>query len=145
MLPVNATDLFGLGLQETSPALSFGIKITAEGEAVLEKMMLSRIKVRRLTYEDAADCWEEEPLCSLRTELERFKEFRRSNGALFIRLPEVKIKVVDGKVEVLPCPITPERELVANAMLAAGAAVARFAEGKDIPLPFVVQPPPEIE
>ena len=145
MLPVNATELFGLGLQETSPALSFGIKITAEGEAVLEKMMLSRIKVRRMTYEDAADCWAEEPLSSLRTELERFKEFRRENGALFIRLPEVKIKVIDGKVEVSPCPITPERELVANAMLAAGAAVARFAEEKDIPLPFVVQPPPEIE
>ena len=145
MLPANATDVFGLGLQETSLALSFAVRITPEGEAVLEKMTLSRIKVRRMTYDDAAEYWNEEPLNSLRRELERFKEFRRNNGALFIRLPEVKIKVVDGRVEISPCPITPERELVANAMLAAGAAVARFAEENGIPLPFVVQPPPEIE
>ncbi|MBQ9774469.1 MAG: RNB domain-containing ribonuclease [Lentisphaeria bacterium] len=145
MLPEKATELFGLGLQETSPALSFGIRIAPDGEAVLEKMTLSRIKVKRMSYGDAADCWEEEPLRSLRSELERFKEFRRSSGALFIRLPEVKVKLVDGNVEITPCPVTPERELVANAMLAAGAAVAKFAEENGIPLPFVVQPPPEIE
>ena len=145
MLPEKATELFGLGLQEKSPALSFGIRITPEGEAVLEKITLSSVRVRRMSYEDAAGCWEEEPLLSLRNELERFKEFRRNNGALFIRLPEVKVRVVDGNVEITPCPITPERELVANAMLAAGAAVAKFAEANDILLPFVVQPPPEIE
>lgn len=145
MLPPEATDIFGLGLQEISPAMSFGIRITPEGEAVLEKIELSTIRAERLTYESAAAHWEEEPLASLRAELERFKEKRRAEGALFIQLPEVKIRVVDGEVKISPCAITRERELVANAMLAAGSAVAKYAEAHDIALPFVVQPPPEIE
>lgn len=139
MLPPEATDIFGLGLQEISPAMSFGIRITPEGEAVLEKIELSTIRAERLTYESAAAHWEEEPLASLRAELERFKEKRRAEGALFIQLPEVKIRVVDGEVKISPCAITRERELVANAMLAAGSAVAKYAEAHDIALPFVVQ------
>lgn len=55
---------------------------------------------------------------------------------MFIRLPEADIQLVGGKVAVTPVEVTPERELVANAMLAAGAAVAVFAVEHDIPMPF---------
>ncbi len=144
MLPPAATDRFGLGLKEESPALSIALRITPEGEAVLEKLRLSRIRARRLTYQSASALWDEEPLASLRRELARFRERRRADGALFIQLPEVKIKAADGKVGITPCSITPERELVANAMLAAGSAVAKYAAEREIPLPFVVQPPPDI-
>ncbi len=145
MLPPSATELFGLGLQAASPAISFGIRITDNGEAVLEKLLLSTVKVTRLTYESAAAHWDEAPLREIRTCLERFKERRRAEGALFIQLPEVKIRLIDGRVVISPCSVTPERELVANAMLAAGSAVAKFALEHEIPLPFVVQPPPENE
>lgn len=59
---------------------------------------------------------------------------------MFIRLPEADIQLVGGKVAVTPVEVTPERELVANAMLAAGAAVAVFAVEHDIPMPFATQP-----
>ena len=69
----------------------------------------------------------------------------RADGALFIQLPEVKLRVVDGAVQITPCFVTPERELVANAMLAAGSAVAGWAAEREIPMPFVAQVPPEAE
>lgn len=145
MLPPEATERFGLGLQPVSPALSFGIRIAPDGAAHLEQMVLSTVRVERLTYHSAGERWEEEPLSSLRRELERFRERRRADGALFIQLPEVKLRVVDGTVQITPCFVTPERELVANAMLAAGSAVAGWAAEREIPMPFVAQVPPEAE
>lgn len=143
MLPPEATAVFGLGLQPVSPALSFAVRISDSGEATLEKMALSRIRVERLTYEGAAAYWEETPLRELRPLLERFKEKRRADGALFIDLPEVKIRVENREVAITPIGLTPERELVANAMLSAGSAVARYADEHGIPLPFATQVPPE--
>lgn len=143
ILPESATAQFGLGLQEVSPALSFGIRIADSGEPRLEKLVKSRVKVERLTYETAAPRMEEEPLASIRTALERFRTWRLERGALLIRLPEVHIRLRDNELDIEPLPVTPERELVANAMLAAGAAVASFAVEHEIPMPFAAQTPPD--
>ena len=98
-----------------------------------------------LTYGGAAAHWEESPLRELRPMLERFKARRKADGALFIDLPEVKIRVENREVKITPLGITPERELVANAMLAAGSAAAKYAVEHDLPLPFATQVPPEPE
>lgn len=143
MLPPEATEIFGLGLQVESPAISFAVRISDTGEATLEKMVLSRIRVERLTYDGAATRWETSPLRELRPMLERFKERRRADGALFIDLPEVKIRVENKEVKITPLGITPEREIVANAMLAAGNAVAHYADEHGIALPFATQSPPD--
>lgn len=140
MLPPEATAVFGLGLNEISPALSFGIRITEEGSAILEKCVRSRVRVERLTYAGAASRMNESPLMEIASALERFRRKREVDGAMFIRLPEVDIHLAEGRVAVTPVEVTPERELVANAMLAAGAAVAVFAVEHDIPMPFATQP-----
>lgn len=143
ILPESATLKFGLGLQETSPALSFGIRIDAEGAPHLEKMLKSTVRVERLTYESAAPRMDQEPLASIRAELARFRQRRLDRGALLIRLPEVYIGLKDDEIIIKPLDITPERELVANAMLAAGAAVAEFTAEKEIPMPYAAQSAPE--
>ena len=143
ILPEEATSKFGLGLQETSPALSFGIRIDEDGAPHLEKLLKSTVRVERLTYETAAPHMEEEPLASIRAELDRFKQWRLDRGALLIRLPEVYIGLRDDEIIIKPLAITPERELVANAMLAAGAATASFTAEKDIPMPYAAQTAPE--
>lgn len=143
ILPEGATRKFGLGLQETSPALSFGIRIDETGEPHLEKLLKSTVRVERLTYESAAPRMEEEPLRSIRPALERFRQWRLDRGALLLRLPEVHIALKNDEITIEPCPVTPERELVANAMLAAGAAAAAFAVEKEIPMPFAAQTAPE--
>lgn len=145
MLPPEATRVFGLGLNETSPALSFAVRIGDDGHAVLEKCLLSTVRVERLTYAGAAARMEETPLREISEALERFRRRREQSGALFIRLPETDIRLKDARVEVTPVEVTPERELVANAMLAAGAAVAEFAVRQELAMPFAVQPPIEGE
>ena len=140
MLPEEALARFGLGLQEITPALSFGIKIGEDGSAQLLEMCRSLVRVERFTYESAALLMEESPLKEIRESLERFKQYRLDRGALLIRLPEVQIRVdEDSQIRIRECSITPERELVANAMLAAGAAVGSFALEKEIPMPFASQ------
>jgi exoribonuclease-2 len=143
MLPKNAVSLFGLGLEETSPALSFAIKILEDGTAKLEKMCLSTIKVERTTYDDCDERIDQEPFVSIQNLLDKFIQKREANGAIELILPEVKIRVKDKEVFITPCNDTPARNLVANAMLAAGSAVANWAVENDIPMPFASQGEPE--
>ena len=146
MLPEGSVERFGLGLAEKSPALTFAVKIDDEGVPHLEKMCLSFIHAERHSYETASTTlMENEEFTAMRAALERFKEHRMEQGALFIRLPEVKTKLKDGEITITPCPVTPERELVANAMLCAGAAVAEFMDREGIPFPYVTQAPPDID
>lgn len=145
MLPPEATRVFGLGLNETSPALSFAVRIGEDGHAALERCMLSTVHVERLTYAGAAARMNEAPLREISDILERFRRRREESSALFIRLPESDIRLENGRVVVKEVELTPERELVANAMLAAGAAVAEFAVAHDLPMPFATQPAIEEE
>lgn len=145
MLPEKMTELFGLGLSEVSTALSFAIKFEDSGEAVLQRIALTRIHVERLTYDSAEASFDKPDFVQMRAVLEKFRAFRAANGALFIRLPEVKITAdEEGKVTIRPLPITPSRELVANAMLAAGSAVGKWADQQGVPMPYVTQETPEI-
>lgn len=142
MLPRWMTPRFGLGLHETDPAISFGIRITDDGDAELEKLLLSTVRVERHTYTSAALL----DLETIREKLETFRDNRARNGALFIQLPEVKVSVdipAGGVVSIRNIEMTPSRELVANAMLAAGSALAKWAVKQDIPMPFVTQEPAE--
>lgn len=145
MLPVWMTDCCALGVAEQSPALSFGIRIDPDsGNATLEKMTLSTVKVQRHTYESFEEIEDNADIRALKDSLESFRRGRVEAGALMIRLPEVKIKAdTDGTVHIRPLPMTESRELVANAMLAAGNAVGKFADEHGIPLPFAVQDEPE--
>ncbi len=143
MLPQELTNRFGLGLNEHSPALSFAIKINDDGNASLEKFVLSTVKVTRYHYDSIQTIWESAELQKIRKKLELFKQHRIDNGALLINLPEVKIKLKNDKVEITQLENSAVREFVANAMLATGSAVAKYAVEQQIPMPFVVQPQPE--
>ena len=146
MLPQGAVETFGLGLAEKSPAMTFVVRIDDEGVPHLEKMALTFIHAERHSYETAAaELMDNSEFTAMREALERFRKHRMEQGALLIRLPEVKTKVQSGSVFITPCPVTPERELVANAMLCAGAAVADFMARENIPFPYVTQAPPEID
>ena len=146
MLPEGSIEKFGLGLSEKTPAMTFVVRIDDEGAAHLERMTLSVIHAERHSYESASDTLMETPeFTAMRDALERFRQRRMADGALFIKLPEVKTRVHDGEISITPCPVTPERELVANAMLCAGAAVAEFMYNEGIPFPFVTQAPPDID
>ena len=143
MLPAKATALLGLGLADVSPALSFGLDVSPEGEIVGKEVVPSWVRVQRLTYEQAEARLDEEPFASLQ-QLAQAREGRRlQNGAVAIELPGVSIHVEDGRVSIRPLPPLKSRSLVSEAMLVAGEAAARFAIERDIPFAFATQVPPE--
>jgi exoribonuclease-2 len=139
MLPPQATQMLGLGLAEISPALSFGLDLTSEGEIAGVEVVPSWVRVTRLSYAEANARLAEEPFQNLYRLAQAYQARRRRDGAVS---PEVKIQVKDGKVVIHPLPPLESRMLVTEAMLMAGAAAARFALERDIPFPFATQPPP---
>ncbi len=144
MLPPKATHLLGLGLAEISPALSFGLDLDTNGQILDVEILPSWVRVTRLTYDEVELRLTEEPFQSLYRLAERFQQQRRDNGAIFIELPEVKIRVIDGQVVIRPLLPLRSRDLVTEAMLMAGQAVARFALEREIPFPFSTQTAVEI-
>lgn len=136
MLPPAATDALALGLQPISPALSFRLPINADGEIGPVEIVPSWVRVTRLSYDEAEDRLYESPFQELYALAQRYTARRRANGALELTLPEVKIRVVDGTVTIRPLPPLRSRDLVREAMLMTGEAVARYALQQGLALPF---------
>lgn len=139
MLPIAATAALGLGLQEISPALSFGIDFNEDGAVAQVEITPSWVRVNRLTYDEAETRLHEAPLALLYGIAERGAARRWANGALELELPEVKIRIVNGEIVIKPLPPLRSRSLVREAMLIAGEAVARYALAHALPIPFTVQ------
>lgn len=145
MLPAEATTILGLGLQEVSPALSFGLKLNHAAELEEIEITPSWIKVTRTSYEKAEKQLEESPFKELVEITNRYAARRAAFGAVKIDLPEVRIRVKDGSVVIRPLPNLGSRNLVRDAMLMAGEAAARFAFNHTIPIPYTTQDAPSDE
>ncbi len=163
MLPEAVTEALGLGLAERSPALSFKITCDDAGTPQCEKMVPSWVAVQRLSYAEVDGRLDEPPFAELLTLTEKYRARRVANGASVIDLPEVKLSAsVEGElynlmgvqelglrdapgysVSVKDLPRLKSRDLVTDAMLMAGEAVARFLVEHEIPAPFASQPPPD--
>ncbi|HDY83026.1 MAG TPA: RNB domain-containing ribonuclease [Halieaceae bacterium] len=142
MLPPVVTDKLGLGLQEESVALSFGFRLNEDAEVTDIEITPSRIRVTRISYEDAEQRLQDEAFRDLHTITETYRAARLARNAAEINLPEVSVRVVDDEVVIRPLPRLASRQMVTDAMLMAGEAAARFAVQHDIAIPYAVQPEP---
>ena len=143
MLPQAVTDRLGLGLAPESPALSIGFRLTEQGEIADTQIRLTRLRVQRISYAQADQRLDEAPFTELLRLSRIYRQRRMAAGAAFIQLPEVKIRVKGGQVEIHPLPVLQSREMVTDLMLMAGEAVARYCLEREIPLPFASQAPPD--
>jgi exoribonuclease-2 len=134
-----------MGLQEVSPALSFGLDLNQDGQVLSVEVAPSLVRVTRMTYQEAEAQLDQAPLSDLYQLARRFQECRHANGAVRIDLPEVQVRVIDKQVVIRPLPPLRSRDLVREAMLMAGEATARFALDQGIPLPYTTQDPPDTE
>jgi exoribonuclease-2 len=139
MLPAEATRVLGLGLTDVSPALSFGLDVDHNGQIQGVDISPSWVKVTRMTYEEAQEQLDD-PLLARLDELARVYEERRlQRGAITIDMPEVKIWVDDGRVQVRPLPPARSRDIVREAMLMTGEATGLYALEHEVPIPFTGQ------
>ncbi len=144
MLPWAVTEQLGLGLTETSPALSFGFRLTDDAELADIKVVRSRVQVKRLSYAQADEQLQSAPFDQLQLLTQRYRARRHAAGALQLDLPEVRVQVVNGEVVIEPLARVDSRDMVTDAMLMAGEAAARFAKEHGIPIPFATQAASEI-
>jgi exoribonuclease-2 len=142
MLPPQATQILGMGLNEISPALSFGMAFDERADVLELEIVPSWVRVTRLTYEEAEAQIEDAPLRELYALAQRHEARRLDEGAVTMAFPETAIRVVDGAVAIRPLPPLRSRDVVREAMLMAGGAVARFAVERELPFPFSTQEPP---
>ena len=142
MLPDELTDRLALGLQEVSPALSLAFTMGDDAPMLLE-IVPSWLRVTRTTYEAAEACLDESPYVELLALADRARDRRVGNGAVEIELPEVKVRVdEDGAVKITPLPALRSRDLVREAMLLAGQAIAQLATEHAIPMAYSQQDEP---
>jgi exoribonuclease-2 len=145
MLPWQAIERLGLGLAKVSPALSIGLDLAGRGEVSSVEVAPSWVRVTRLTYQEAEARLEEEPLHSLHRLAEQHRLRREEQGALNLDLPEVKIEVDGDQVRIRPILPLRSRDLVTEAMLMAGEAIAHYALERAMPMPFTTQESPSSE
>ena len=139
MLPLAVTEALGLGLKEVSPALTFELLVSPEGELLREDLYLSWVRVRRLSYREALEV---EALAPMKALAEAFLQKRLAQGALDIALPEVKVRVEGEEIRITPLPPYESRVWVREAMLLAGYAAAHLALREGLPFPFATQEAP---
>ncbi len=144
MLPPELTTRLGLGLEEISPALSFGFLLSAEARIEDLKILPSLVKVSRLSYEEVESRMGESPFSELMALARRFRDFRSEAGAANLELPEVRVRVSShGGISITSTKRLDSRQLVTELMLMTGAAVAEYALENGIMIPYAVQPAPD--
>ena len=143
MLPPAATTMLGLGLQEISPALSFALELKGDGAIASIEIMPSWVRVTRLSYDEVEERLAEYPFAELDALARSSAARRAANSAVELSLPEVKLRVDDGEVMIRPLPPLRSRDLVREAMLLTGVAVAQYAEAQGLAIPYSVQEAPD--
>lgn len=143
MLPRPVTHQLGLGLQQVSPALSIGFRLTTDAQITDTRIVLTSTRATRHSYAEIDQRLSEEPFAALVDMTERYSQRRKLSGASSIDLPEVSVRVVDGAVVIRPLDRMGSRDMVMDAMLMAGEAVARYCLEHEIPIPFATQSPPD--
>ncbi|WP_034385797.1 ribonuclease catalytic domain-containing protein [Deinococcus sp. YIM 77859] len=144
MLPDALVERAGLGLTETSPALSIALDLDADGNAETVDVHLTRVRVTRLTYTQAQQRLEagEAPFVQLAHLARASRALREGEGALSIDLPEVRVRADKHGAVVAPLPKPEMRAVVQECMTLAGWAAAIYADDHGLPLPFATQDAP---
>ena len=150
--PELATGPMSLNQGKVSCALSFGIILDELGGVKDYSIHASSIKsTYRLTYEDVDEMLElgvqaESELEVLFQAAKRRQQWRHSQGAISIHMPESSIKVTGNGEEIAIAVLedSASRKLVAEMMILTGEVAARYGQTYSLPLPFRHQPQPEL-
>lgn len=145
-----ATGPMSLKQGKTCCALSFGVTLDAAGAIADYTLHASLIKpTYRLTYDDVDEILElgvpgEAEIMAIAASAQLRKQWRRSQGAISISMPEASIKVYEDEITIAVLTDSQARQLVAEMMILAGEVAARYSQENNVPVPFRTQPQPEL-
>ncbi|MEB3165591.1 MAG: RNB domain-containing ribonuclease [Cyanobacteriota bacterium] len=138
---------FSLRQGQRTAAWSLWVDLAEDGAVAGSGIRRSWVRPRyRLSYGDADELIDlapkEDPdLADLEILLQRRRQWRLQRGALQMDLPEGRIRCRDGQAVLDICDPGPSRQLVAEAMILAGAVVADFGRSHGLALPYRSQLP----
>ncbi|HEY9612854.1 ribonuclease R family protein [Allocoleopsis sp.] len=149
--PALATGPMSLVQGRVCPALSFGVVLDEAGSIQDYQIRASLVKpTYRLTYEDVDEMLElgiraEPEIAAIATWAKKRQEWRRTQGAISIHMPESVIKVKnEDEISIEVLEDSKARLLVAEMMILAGEVAGRYGQTHQIPLPYRGQPQPEL-
>jgi exoribonuclease-2 len=149
--PELATGPMSLVQGRICPALSFGVVLDEMGNVQDYQIHAALIKpTYRLTYEDVDEMLQlgvqaEPEIAAIAIWAQRREEWRKSQGAIGIHMPEAVIKVRnDDEISIEVLDDSQARLLVAEMMILAGEVAGRYGQTHQIPLSFRGQPQPEL-
>lgn len=141
---------FSLRQGQRSAAWSLWVELDEAGDIGAYSIQRSWVKpTYRLSYSDADDLIDlappEDPdLADLDRLLERRRRWRLARGALLMDLPEGRIRSHEGEPQLEITEPSPSRQMVAEAMILAGAVAARFGMEHGLALPYRSQLPADL-
>lgn len=145
MLAEDCLEDYALGLKEQSRALSFRIKLDADGNIADCSVFKTLVNVKRLSYKQADTMKDSPELKKLFEIAARNVERRVRAGAVMIDIPQVHITLDENKqVSIAPDERTESSEMIREMMLLAGEGAAHFAFRNRIPFPFISQDAPTL-
>jgi exoribonuclease-2 len=148
--PELATGPMSLNQGQVCTALSFGVVLDQTGGVQDYQIHASLVKpTYRLTYDDVDEMLElgiqaEPELEVISAAARKRQEWRRSQGAISIHMPESSIKVEADEITICVLEDSVARNLVAEMMILAGEVAGRYGEAHQLALPFRAQPQPEL-
>ncbi|MEL6496507.1 MAG: ribonuclease R family protein, partial [Cyanobacteria bacterium J06623_7] len=149
--PELATGPMSLVQGQVCSALSFGVILDEIGGIEAYEIHPSLIKpTYRLTYDDVDEMLQlkvqnEPEIADLAASSYLRRSWRKSEGAIQIKMPESVIKVKDDEeVTIELIDSSPSRQLVAEMMILAGQIGGIFGIENNLPLPYRGQPQPEL-
>ena len=146
-----ATGPMSLVQGKVCSALSFGVILDEAGGIQEYEIHPSLIKpTYRLTYDDVDEMLQlgvqnEPEIADLAQSSYLRRSWRKSQGAIQIKMPESVIKVKDDEeVTIELIDSSPSRQLVAEMMIMTGEIGGRYGIENNLPLPYRGQPQPEL-
>ena len=154
MIPMFPTEIatgpMSLIQGKTCCAVSFGVVLDEAGAVTDYTIHASLIEpTYRLTYEDVDEMLQlgvpaEPEIAAIASLAERRRQWRNTQGAISISMPEASIKVQNDEIIIKVLEDSVSRQLVAEMMILAGEVAARYGGEHQLPLPFRGQPQPEL-
>lgn len=145
MLAEDCLEDYALGLKEQSRALSFRIKLDADGNIADCSVFKTLVNVKRLSYKQADTMKDSPELKKLFEIAAKNVERRVRAGAVMIDIPQVHITLDENKqVSIAADERTESSEMIREMMLLAGEGAAHFAFRNRIPFPFISQDAPTL-
>ncbi|MEB3306708.1 MAG: RNB domain-containing ribonuclease [Cyanobacteriota bacterium] len=135
---------------ERCAAWSTWVELDARGEIAAYGLQRSWVQPRyRLSYDDADELLdlappEEADLAQMDQLLQRRRAWRVSQGALLLDLPEGRVRCREGEPVLEITEPSPARQMVAEAMILAGAVAARYGREHQLALPYRSQLPADL-